>query len=107
MPGNPHAAIVLAELGFLALEQGDWERAAARAGEGAALLVEQGARFKLAECLERAAPDSGLGKLAQSLRDLGGSRPLETDRVSQCRTRTRSPSSKPSRQVTQRQPKRL
>jgi CRISPR-associated endonuclease/helicase Cas3 len=33
---------------------------------------------KLASCLENARPDSELGKLAQSLRDLGGSRPLET-----------------------------
>jgi CRISPR-associated endonuclease/helicase Cas3 len=33
---------------------------------------------RLAECLDKAAANSELGKLAQSLRDLGGSRPLET-----------------------------
>jgi CRISPR-associated endonuclease/helicase Cas3 len=33
---------------------------------------------KLADCLDEAAPNSELGKLAQSLRDFGGDRPLET-----------------------------
>ena len=44
------------------------------------VIVDEAAEdaVKLAECLDKAAPDSELGKLAQSLRDLGGSRPLET-----------------------------
>ena len=44
------------------------------------VIVDEAAEgaVKLAECLDKAAPDSELGKLSQSLRDLGGSRPLET-----------------------------
>jgi CRISPR-associated endonuclease/helicase Cas3 len=44
------------------------------------VIVDEAAEdaVKLAECLDKAAPDSELGKLAQSLRDLGGNRPLET-----------------------------
>jgi CRISPR-associated endonuclease/helicase Cas3 len=44
------------------------------------VIVDEAAEdaVKLAECLDKAPADSELGKLAQSLRDLGGSRPLET-----------------------------
>src|ERR1039457_3265138 len=44
------------------------------------VIVDEAAEraVKLADCLENASPDSELGKLAQSLRGLGGSRPLET-----------------------------
>src|SRR5471030_66959 len=44
------------------------------------VIVDEAAEdaMKLAKCLDKAAPDSELGKLAQSLRDLGGTRPLKT-----------------------------
>lgn len=44
------------------------------------VIVDEAAEraVKLAECLGNASPDSDFGKLAQSLKDLGGSRPLKT-----------------------------
>lgn len=44
------------------------------------VIVDEAAEHagKLAECLRKASPDSELGKLAQSLKDLGGSSPLKT-----------------------------